>query len=132
PFGIALQFAGPDDQIRFAAVDDDTNTVHVWSIDLNDPAGPSVKSSLSSVGDADLIAMDAVMSNSPAQDNSHDQAVEHLGAARIEPATDSHQTLTSAGPGQNKETAHLVRSSASESFKSAVDTVLSAFDEETR
>jgi uncharacterized protein (TIGR03118 family) len=36
-FGIALQFAGPDSQVRFAAVDDNTNTVHVWNIDL-DPA----------------------------------------------------------------------------------------------
>jgi uncharacterized protein (TIGR03118 family) len=34
-FGIALQFAGPDVQVRFAAVDDATNTVHVWNIDLD-------------------------------------------------------------------------------------------------
>jgi uncharacterized protein (TIGR03118 family) len=34
-FGIALQFAGPDQQVRFAAVDDNTNTVHVWNIDLD-------------------------------------------------------------------------------------------------
>ncbi len=34
-FGVALQFAGPDSQVRFAAVDDNTNTVHVWNIDLD-------------------------------------------------------------------------------------------------
>jgi uncharacterized protein (TIGR03118 family) len=34
-FGIALQFAGPDQQVRFAAVDDATNAVHVWNIDLD-------------------------------------------------------------------------------------------------
>jgi uncharacterized protein (TIGR03118 family) len=39
PFGIALQFAGPDQQVRFAAVDDNTNTVHVWNIDLDPTPG---------------------------------------------------------------------------------------------
>jgi hypothetical protein len=34
-FGIALQFAAPDSTVRFAAVDDNTNTVHVWNIDLD-------------------------------------------------------------------------------------------------
>ena len=133
PFGIALQFAGPDDQIRFAAVDDNTNTVHVWSIDLNDPSGPAVKASLSRDAGADLMTTDAALSNSDAPVNSHDQAVENLVAARGESKTDSNQTLTSAGPEQNKGQAHhLVRSSAPQLRKNAVDAVLATFDEESR
>jgi uncharacterized protein (TIGR03118 family) len=32
PFGIAFQFTEPGDEIEFAAVDDNTNTVHVWTL----------------------------------------------------------------------------------------------------
>jgi hypothetical protein len=43
-FGIALQFAEPDTTIRFAAVDDNTNTVHVWNIDLEPkPSGKAAE-----------------------------------------------------------------------------------------
>jgi uncharacterized protein (TIGR03118 family) len=34
PFGIALQFSQPGNELNFAAVEDDTNTVHVWTIDV--------------------------------------------------------------------------------------------------
>lgn len=123
-FGIALQFAGPDTQVRFAAVDDATNTVHVWNIDLDGKSDEGSSSSASRGEHAENTALFASLARD--QGDAHSQVIENLIAARLEPAV---RSLSPSAPGVSVEhsglrlgsVGPLVRSSA----RPAVDGVFS-------
>jgi hypothetical protein len=113
-FGIALQFAAPDSEVRFAAVDDNTNTVHVWTIDLDgtsgsDHGGSRVLGTRRSSeqggsrlrgtrpgGAAVNAAVFAVLARDHGED--HGQVVADLVAARVELLKARQQDDSTAGP----------------------------------
>jgi uncharacterized protein (TIGR03118 family) len=111
PFGIALQFAAPDHEVRFAAVDDNTNTVHVWNIDLDGDSPDEHADSAAAVHAASATRpqgddMAAASSAFFASLNSHQaesssQPIDQLMAALLEPATPAPSSQPSGGAGGN-------------------------------
>jgi uncharacterized protein (TIGR03118 family) len=110
-FGIALQFAAPDSQIRFAAVDDNTNTVHVWNIDLDNESPAKHEDSSSDVrtrsgerpqGDNMAAATSAFFASlASGRGDSHRHLVDDLLSARLESGTPSQPAQTSGATGRN-------------------------------
>jgi uncharacterized protein (TIGR03118 family) len=96
-FGIALQFAGPDSQVRFAAVDDATNTIDVWNIDLDGshPAARSLAAAIAS--QPDLTAIGAA--NPTAVINQ--QAINSVVAALLQLGSSQQDGLLSANTTPN-------------------------------
>jgi sugar lactone lactonase YvrE len=106
-FGIALQFAGPDQQVRFAAVDDNTNTVHVWNIDLDPKSSGNEADTGSEVHEASALTRNAGMAEATSaffaslnehQSDSHSQPVDDLMSAHFAPLM-STQPSSPSGTG---------------------------------
>jgi uncharacterized protein (TIGR03118 family) len=125
-FGLALQFAAPDTQVRFAVVDDATNTVHVWNLDLDGTSDSEHGDSRvlgtrpgSEHGSSRLLgtrpggaavneAVFAVLARDHGDD--HGQVVENLIAARVEllRARQRHDPATAALPAARAPGLHVV------------------------
>jgi uncharacterized protein (TIGR03118 family) len=99
-FGIALQFAGPDSQVRFAAVDDNTNTIHVWNIDLDGEKMKQDKGAMVHTGQQEMAGPNAMIFDSESHTTgaSHGQAVDDMIAARVDSVAAPEQ-ITASGAG---------------------------------
>ncbi len=122
-FGIALQFAGPDSQVRFAAVDDNTNTVHVWNIDLDGSSHAEGRDSEMRGDHPDAAAANTALFASLARDqgDSHGQVVESLTAARVEPAAASQPQSSATTSGHPGSTIGPERALVRTAHKTALD-----------
>jgi uncharacterized protein (TIGR03118 family) len=131
PFGIALQFAGPDSQVRFAAVDDNTNTVHVWNIDLDGRSSTKSKIASSHTRQQDMTAVNAMLfaSETRLPGTPHGETVESLIAARAgSSGAPDHAPASGATAEQHRLTLRSARALGKPLAKSAADIAFGDFN----